>query len=126
MPPLACNVVNMPLIAAILISLLSGVAWGAPPTTCGATGDYSKALCAYQKRDFAEAEAGFRAIVEKGEPEPQTIRAIYFLARTEMKTGRYEDAETLFIRIYTMSKAFYDEWNCDYLLGECRRARGKT
>lgn len=115
----------MPLIAAILISLLSGVARGAPPTTCGATDEYSKALCAYQKRNFAEAEAGFRAIAEKGEPEPQTIRASYFLARTEMKTGRYEEAETLFIRIYSMSKAFYDEWNCDYLLGECRRARGK-
>ena len=55
-----------------------------------------------------------------------TIRSIYFLARTEMKLGRYEEAETLFIRIYSMSKAFYDEWGCDYLLGVCRAARGKT
>ena len=42
-----------------------------------------------------------------------------------MKLGRFEDAETLFIRIYSMSKAFYDEWACDYLLGVCRNARGK-
>ena len=43
-----------------------------------------------------------------------------------MKLGRYEEAETFFIRIYEMSKAFYDDWNCDFLLGECRRARGKA
>lgn len=116
----------MPLIAAIVLSLLASFASAAPPTTCGAADDYSQALCAYQKRNFAAAEAGFRAIVEKGEPEPQTIRAMYFLARTQMKAGRYEEAETLFIRIYSMSKAFYDEWNCDFLLGECRQARGKS
>ncbi len=97
----------------------------APPTTCGGVDDYSKALCAYQHRNFAEAEAGFRAIVEKNEPEGVTIHASYFLARTEMKLGRWEEAETLLIRIYEMSKTFYDEWNCDFLLGECRKARGK-
>ena len=75
---------------------------------------------------LAEAEAQFRAIVEKDEPDPVTIRAVYFLARTEMKLGRFEEAETLLIRIYSMSKAFYDEWGCDYLLGVCRGARGKT
>jgi TolA-binding protein len=116
----------MPLIAAIVLSLLAAVVSAAPPTTCGGSDDYSKALCAYQKRDFAAAEAAFRAMAEKGDPDPQTIRAVYFLARTQMKMGRYEEAETLFIRIYSMSKTFYDEWNCDFLLGECRRARGKS
>ncbi len=108
------------------LALIAAPVFAAPPSTCGRTDDYGKALCAYQRRSFAEAEAGFRAIVERGEPDPETLHALYFLARTQMKTGRYEEAETNFIRIYEMSKAFYDEWNCDFLLGECRKARGKT
>jgi len=110
------------MIAAALVSILLA----APPSTCGATDDYGKALCAYQRRNFAEAESAFKAIIDKDEPDATTIRAVYFLARTEMKLGRFEDAETLFVRIYSMSKAFYDEWQCDYLLGECRKARGET
>jgi TolA-binding protein len=110
----------------LLLAFVAVPLFGAPPTTCRQTDDYSRALCAYQRRSFAEAEAAFRAIVEKNEPDPQTIRATYFLARTDMKLGRYEEAETLLIRIYEMSKAFYDDWNCDFLLGECRRAQGKS
>ena len=96
-----------------------------PPTTCKLPGDYARALCAYQQRNFAEAAAGFRAIVEKGEKDPQTIHAMYFLARTEMKQGRFDEAAPIFVRIYDMSQAFYAEWNCDFLLGECRKAMGK-
>lgn len=96
-----------------------------PPTTCRLDGDYERALCAYQKRGFAEAEAAFRAIVEKDEPRPETIRSLYFLARTLMKTGRYDEASALLIRIYTLDQPFYDGWNGDYLLGECRKALGK-
>lgn len=125
MGPFLSSAATMPLIAAFVLSLLAAVAAAAPPSTCGSGDDYSKALCSYQKRNFVEAEAGFRAIVEKGEPDQETIHAMYFLARTQMKTGRYEEAETLFVRIYSMSKAFYDEWSCDFLLGECRKARGK-
>ena len=113
--------------AAILALLLSlgASAFAAPPSTCGGSDDYAKALCAYQKRNFVEAEAAFKAIVEKNEPDWTTLHATYFLARTEMKLGRFEEAETLIIRIYSMSKAFYGEWQCDYLLGVCRAARGK-
>src|SRR5262249_42999578 len=114
------------LILALLAVSTAATSLAAPPSTCGAADDYGKALCAYQRRNFAEAEAGFKAIIEKDEPDPTTIRAVYFLARTEMKLGRFEEAETLFIRIYSMSKAFYDEWQCDFLLGECRKARGET
>ncbi len=96
-----------------------------PPTTCGATDDYAKALCAYQRRAFPEAEAGFRSIVEKNDVDPRTIRAIYFLARTEMKRGRFDEAAPLLVRIYAMDPAFYASWNCDFLLGECRKASGK-
>lgn len=110
---------------AILALIASVSVHAAPPTTCGARDDYGKALCAYQRRNFAEAAAGFSAIVEKGEPDPSTIRAIYFLARTDMKTGHWDEAAALFIRIYSLDPAFYATWNCDYLLGECRKATGK-
>jgi pentatricopeptide repeat protein len=82
-------------------------------------------LCAYQRRQFGEAEKRFRAIAESGVEAPETLRATYFLARSLMKTGRYEDAERLFRRIYELDAPFYDAWNCDFLLGECRRAQGK-
>ena len=110
---------------ALILALVAASSQAAPPTTCGATDDYGRALCAYQRRNFAEAAAGFRKIAEKGEKEPQTLHAVYFLARTEMKRGRFDEASTLLIRIYGLDKPFYDTWNCDFLLGECRRATGK-
>lgn len=111
----------------LILALLAAavVAEAKPPTTCGGSDDYAKALCAYQRRQFAEAEAGFRGIVEKNEVDPLTIRALYFLARTEMKRGRFDEAAPLFVRIYAMDPAFYASWNCDFLLGECRKAVGK-
>jgi TolA-binding protein len=109
----------------VILALLAQPALAAPPTTCGVRGDYEQALCAYQHRQFGEAERGFRAIVERAAPEPETIRATYFLARTLMKTGRFDEAQALLIRIYTLDSAFYDTWNGDFLLGECRKALGK-
>lgn len=111
----------------LTLLLLATTAWAAdpPPTTCGQEGEYERALCAYQRRQFADAEAGFRAIADAAEKDPKTIRATYFLARTLMKTGRFDEASVLLIRIYTLDKPFYDGWNCDFLLGECRKALGK-
>jgi TolA-binding protein len=97
----------------------------ATPTTCGQRDDYARALCAYQRRNFPEAEALFRAIVDRNEADPQLIRATYFLARTDMKRGKFDEAATLLIRIYSLDPAFYAAWNCDFLLGECRKAAGK-
>jgi TolA-binding protein len=108
-----------------ILALLAVAAQAAPPSTCGGKSDYDRALCSYQRRNFAEAETGFRAVMERTEQDPQTIRATYFLARTLMKTGRYDDASALLIRIYSLDKAFYETWNCDFLLGECRKAQGK-
>ena len=113
-----------PAILALLV-LLALPALSAPPTTCRATDEYSRALCSYQRRQFADAEKGFKAIAEAGAEDPLTLRAHYFLARTLMKTGRYEEASATFIRIYALDKPFYDAWSCDFLLGECRRALGK-
>src|SRR5258706_4519881 len=118
--------VYTPSMRALILALLASAAvQAAPPTTCGATDDYGKALCAYQQRRFADAEVGFRRIVEANEPAPQTLHALYFLARTQMKTGRFDEASALLIRIHELDPAFYATWNCDYLLGECRRATGK-
>lgn len=112
-------------IALAIVVLTAATALAAPPTTCKLDGEYERALCAYQKRAFAEAESGFRTIVGRGEKDPRTIRATYFLARTLMKTGQWDEASTLLIRIYSLDKPFYDAWSCDYLLGECRKATGK-
>ena len=109
---------------AAILALLA-LAAAPPPTTCGQRDDYAAALCAYQRRNFIEAEGGFRAIAEKNAGDPQTVRAIYFLARTEMKLGRFDEASTLFIRIYSLDASFYRAWSCDFLLGECRKAMGK-
>jgi TolA-binding protein len=108
-----------------ILALLGFAAQAAPPTTCGLPGDYEQALCAYQRRDFANAERLFRAVIEREAQDAQTIRATYFLARTLMKTGRFDEAHALLIRIYALDPAFYDTWNGDFLLGECRRALGK-
>ena len=107
------------------ILALLALAAAPPPTTCGRGDDYGVALCAYQRRNFAEAESRFRAIVEKNAADPTTVRATYFLARTEMKLGRFDEAQTLFIRIYSLDAPFYRAWSCDFLLGECRKAMGK-
>ena len=64
-------------------------------------------------------------MVEKDDVSPQTVKAMYFLARTRMKTGRFAEAASVFVRIYETDRPFYDTWNCDFLLGECRRAMGK-
>lgn len=109
-----------------LVAFLALTAAAPPPTTCGLDDDYSRALCAYQRRNFAEAASLFRSIADKNEPDPQTIRSLYFLARTEMKLGRFDEASTLFIRIYEMDAPFYHAWSCDFLLGECRTAMGKS
>ncbi len=110
---------------ALILALVAQTALAVPPTTCGLTGDYEQALCAYQRRDFASAERLFRTIVEREAQEPQTIRSTYFLARTLMKTGHFDEAHALLISIYSLDPAFYDTWNGDFLLGQCRKALGK-
>ena len=111
----------------VLFGLIAATAApAAPPSTCGADDDYSRALCAYQRREFAKAEEGFRRLMDAGAEDPVTIKATYFLARTLMKHGRFAEAEDLFMRIYRADKSFYDAWNGDFLLGECRKALGKS
>lgn len=109
----------------VVFALLAAPLRAAPPTTCGLPDDYSRALCAYQQRDFVTAERVFGSIVDAGEEAPQTLKGMYFLARTYMKTGRFDEAAGLLVRIYETDRTFYGSWSCDFLLGECRRALGK-
>jgi TolA-binding protein len=117
----------MPRVLTIVVvgAVVAVSASAAPPTTCGAGDAYSEALCAYQRRNFGDAEERFRQLFDAGAEDPVTMRAAYFLARTLMKTGRYAEAADLLVRIYSLDKPFYDAWSCDFLLGECRKALGK-
>ncbi|HUP65333.1 MAG TPA: CDC27 family protein [Thermoanaerobaculia bacterium] len=85
---------------------------------------YVRALCEYNEGRFKAAEVVFRAIVEKDEHRPETLKSRYFLARALMKQKRWQEASSEWIKIYSISPAFYKEWSCDFLLGECRRALG--
>ena len=109
----------------IILAFLAQTALAAPPSTCKLEGEYERALCAYQRRNFGQAETAFRALSERTEQDAVTIRSLYFLARTLMKTGRFDEASALLIRIYALDQSFYDAWNGDFLLGECRKALGK-
>jgi len=92
---------------------------------CDGGTPYLEALCDYRQKAWVEAETGVSAIVELGLEEPETIKALYFRARTRMHLGRWEEASTDLIRIYTLYPAFFQEWNGDFLLGECRKMLGK-
>ena len=124
-PPMIAKRIMSVVKTALILALVAASASAIPPSTCGARDDYGRALCAYQRRNFIEAEAQFRTIVDKGAQDVKTIRALYFLARTDMKLGRFEEAAPMLVRIYSLDPAFYGAWNCDFLLGECRRAMGK-
>jgi TolA-binding protein len=112
---------------ATLLLLLAtlGLPAGAEESRCSETGsDYSTALCLYHGRDYKAAEEIFAQIAARGEHDPVTIRAEYFLARCRMMQQKYSEASEGLIRIHSLDPAFYREWACDFLLGECRRALG--
>lgn len=91
---------------------------------CGAADSYGASLCRYHRGELEAAAEGFAEVVEAGEPRPETIRALYFLARTRMRQKRFDEAAEHLIKIYSLYPAFYKEWGCDFLLGVCRRAQG--
>lgn len=87
--------------------------------------DYAAGLCHFRKSEFPRAEEIFSRIAAVDAKEPSTIRSRYFLARVMMKTNRCEEASRQLVSIYVLSPAFYNEWSCDYLLGECRKRLGQ-
>jgi TolA-binding protein len=110
-------------VAAALVAALAVAA--APAAACrGDLDPYPAALCLYLRGEIGDARAGFAAIVAKDEPRPETLKSRYFLARSLMKLKRWEEASGELIKIYSLSPAFYEEWSCDFLLGEARRGMG--
>jgi TolA-binding protein len=107
-----------------LLFLIGGAPLHAAPA-CNSGDDYSDALCSYRGGDLQTALQRFQTIVDRNEPSPETMKSMYFLARTEMRLKRWDEAQTLFIRIYSLDPPFYRVWNCDFLLGEARHGAGK-
>jgi TolA-binding protein len=111
------------LVASLILAAGSVAAATRVKAPCPSDSDYGRALCAYEQGEFARAETAL-ADLAKGEASPQSIRAAYFLARTQMALHKYPEASKQLIRIYSLDAAFYHEWACDFLLGETRRAMG--
>lgn len=103
---------------------LPGLALAAP--RCAQSDDYGRALCLYRGHEYAGAARLFESIVEKNEQRPETIKSLYFLARSRMMLQQYAEAKLHLTDIYSRSRVFYQEWGCDFLLGENRRALGQS
>ena len=114
---------SLPVIGILMLLTVSHVAQAAVP--CSSGDAYMQALCSFGQGDYSSAAQRFQAIADRGETSPETIKSIYFLARTDMKMRRWAEASSLLTRIYSMAPGFYREWNCDFLLGQCRHALGK-
>lgn len=91
---------------------------------CNAADRYAQGLCLYAAGEYDQAAGLFRELADSEVESPRAVRAMYFLARTQMKRKQWSDASGTLIRIYSLAPAFYKEWNCDFLLGEARRGMG--
>lgn len=110
--------------ALVAVFLCSWASMGYSATVeCDGSG-YERGLCLYAGGELPLAEAELSRVVEDDRSEPETLKALYFLARTKMRMGEWEEASRLWIRLFNQSPAFYRAWNGDYLLGECRRKSG--
>ncbi|HXI13879.1 MAG TPA: hypothetical protein VNM92_14720 [Thermoanaerobaculia bacterium] len=113
----------------ILAAMLSAILAPSPSAfaqraACEGDG-YRKGLCLYRQRQYLEAEKILTVVVAANAEDPVTLRAKYFLARTEMKLGNWDKASGHLIEIYALSPLFYKEWSCDFLLGESRKGLGE-
>lgn len=114
------------ILTAFILVILSFVGSGqAQESRCTGTSGYQRGLCLFASRNYVEAERLFAAVVEENREDPVTLKARYFLIRTEMKLGRWKQASEQLISIYAISPMFYREWSCDFLLGECRKKLGQ-
>lgn len=112
--------------AGLLLALLVGASGSASAqdVCASADGDYPRALCLYRAGRWSDAERALGAIVVADRKEPETLKARYFLARSYMRQKKWNEAAAELRRIYSVSPAFYQQWSCDFLLGESRRAMG--
>lgn len=111
--------------ATVAVFLLGWPSMGYSATAECVGSRYERGVCWYASGNWERAESELVEVVEQGRPEQETLKALYFLARTKMRVGQWEEASRLWIRLFELSPAFYRQWNGDYLLGECRRETGK-
>lgn len=104
----------------VLLSASAGVSGDS-----GVRRDYSSAIHAWSEGRHEEACRQFQAIASLDTKDPATLKSLYFLARCAMERRAWDEAARLLVSIHELSPAFYSEWNCDYLLGECRTALGE-
>ena len=113
------------LVGALAAATTIGATEGGDIDACGREG-YGRAVCLYDGGSYSEAAGIFQLIATSGEAAPETVRSWYFLARIRMMEGRWEEASRDLVLIYRLSRSFYREWGCDFLLGQCREALGKS
>lgn len=112
--------------ALVAVFLCSWATMGFSATEdCRAGSGYEQGLCWYSSEEWERAEREFVEVIDDDHAAPETLKAMYFLGRTKMMQGEWEEASQLWIRLFRLSPAFYREWNGDYLLGECRRRSGR-
>lgn len=97
--------------------LLPLYASGSP---CEETEGYAKGVCLYSKGDPGAAIDVLDEVIAAGERAHLVPKAMYFKGRSLMKLQRWEEAQKVWIELFSVSPSFYRLWNCDYLLGVCR------
>lgn len=109
-------------VVAVFLFCVGPVGYSATVECSGS--DYERGLCFYAAGEWTRAESLLAEVVDDGREEQETLKAMYFLARTKMQTKQWDEASRLWMRLFDLSPAFYREWNGDYLLGVCRRELG--
>jgi tetratricopeptide (TPR) repeat protein len=108
----------------VAVFLTSMIALGQSATAACPEEGYEAGLCLYSEGRWEEAEAALEAAFDPAEKRPETLKALYFLGRTKMRLGGWQEASDIWIRLFHLSPAFYRQWNGDFLLGTCRRNLG--
>ena len=91
---------------------------------CSRESAYDQGVCLYDRGRYAEAIEILDGVVAVERVGQQRVKAMYFKGRSLMRLKRWDEAQRLWIDLFSISPAFYRLWNCDYLLGVCR-AKGQ-
>ncbi|MBW3564598.1 MAG: CDC27 family protein [Acidobacteria bacterium] len=109
---------------ATLLTIFLMVPLYASATPCNEKEGYAKGVCLYSEGEPEAAIGVLDEVITAGNSGPLRPKAMYFKGRSLMKLQRWEEAQKVWIELFSVSPPFYRLWNCDYLLGVCR-ARGE-
>lgn len=109
---------------AALLTLFLMVPLYASGMPCDEKEGYAKGVCLYSTGDPGSAIGVLDEVIAAGNSGPLEPKAMYFKGRSLMKLERWEEAQRVWIELFSVSPPFYRLWNCDYLLG-VSRARGE-